>query len=224
MGVGEIDPMDLTLTEEIVMLSLEEERGTHVPMVPNALGLALAGALLCDFERLGAVCIEDETVCRTLESRPVPAFLAPFLEDVQGRESIRHWIARFFEQRKNLEKAGLENLVAKGVLDHRERRFLKVFHFDRYPASHHEERQEARERLHRVLADGNGDVFDTSLFAILCACGLLRDVLGGVDIAPEVADAAVRSHPVARVVKAETEAAVEEILRVQGNPASPFSI
>lgn len=216
--------MELTLTEEIVMLSLEEDRGTHVPMVPHALGFALAGALLCDFERLGAVRIEDETVCRTLDSGPVPAFLAPFLEILQGRESIRHWIAQFSGQQKNLEKAGLDNLVAKGVLEHREKRFLKVFHFDRYPAPHHEERQEARARLQRVLTDGDGDVFDTSLFAILCACGLLRDVLGGADIPEEIAETAVRRHPVARVVKAETEAAVEEMLRVQSNPASPFSI
>ena len=50
----------LALIEEIVLLSLDDETGAHLPLPPFALGLGMAGAVLADLSMAGYLFYGEE--------------------------------------------------------------------------------------------------------------------------------------------------------------------
>ena len=62
----------LTLVEEIELLSLDDKTGAHLPLLPEALGYGLAGAILADLEMAGRIATSGKVVevNRDLEMHP----------------------------------------------------------------------------------------------------------------------------------------------------------
>ena len=145
----------LTFTEEILLLLLDDEDGTFVP-IPNAnLGCAIGGAVLMDL----AFAYRIDTDPKALVVNDATPTGNPMLDGTlakiaaQGSESdTRTWIRVLsVEDAPAIREQALESLVARGIVQVREERVMWAFRTRRYPTIDGNVEQEVKLRIGEVL-------------------------------------------------------------------------
>jgi len=140
----------LTLVEEIVLLSLDDETGAHLPLPPFALGLGMAGAVLADLSMAGRISTDGPQV-KALNADPtgnplLDPWLALIAKESQ-EHSVHYWLSIFANEKKEIESEALAHLIERGILKREDKKILWVLGLRRYPTIHNEERVEVRTRL-----------------------------------------------------------------------------
>ena len=168
----------LSLAEEVVLLSLDDETGRPVGRSGMAPDLALVGALLMDLALAGRV---DTDRDRIWIADPTPtgdavadAALARLAApDAPG--DARGVLPLLAREAGAAREALLERLVAHGLLRREEGRLLWVFAETRFPkAPGHAEAGDARARLRALLLEEQiPDPRDALLLGLARAAGLL---------------------------------------------------
>ncbi len=177
----------LTFTEEILLLLLDDEDGTFVP-IPNAnLGCAIGGAVLMDL----AFAYRIDTDPKALVVNDATPTGNPMLDDTlakiaaQGSESdTRTWIRVLsVEDAPAIREQALESLVARGIVQVREERVMWAFRTRRYPTIDGNVEQEVKLRIGEVLfSDDIPDPRDVALIGLVDACDILDEIFPGKDM------------------------------------------
>ena len=119
----------LALVEEIVLLSLDDTTGAHLPLMPQAIGYGLAGAVLADLEMAGRIATRTKCV-EVLNAAPTGnPLLDPWLQRIAASEkchSIAYWLPTFPDEKREIEKAAPEPLIARVILKHQDTKILWV--------------------------------------------------------------------------------------------------
>ncbi|KIZ16478.1 GOLPH3/VPS74 family protein [Streptomyces natalensis] len=168
--------MSITLAEEIMLLSLDEESGA--PEQRQAAGWAVAGGLLLELVLAGRASVEGKYLKLT-DRTPTGE---PLLDDrmalldawLGGREKRRvtEWLTR---DRRKAGNAAVESLCARGVVVEQEHRALGLFPTRRYPEADGAPEKELRQRLQAVVLDGaDPDERTAGLIALIHAAKLHR--------------------------------------------------
>ncbi|MDX2175840.1 MAG: GPP34 family phosphoprotein [Candidatus Sumerlaeia bacterium] len=170
-----MNAQDLTLPEQLVLLGLEDRKGTLAWRCFPYFDDALAGALLAELDLRGLLDIGPDGRARGREAagEPPAGVLGAVHRMLLGGEPLplRAWISHVATT-PNLLHDLSEELVAKDVLERHEDRFLFLFHRTTYPL--HDSTPE--KQLHaeiRVLADGG---------AVSPRMGALVSLAGAVDL------------------------------------------
>ena len=177
----------LTFTEEILLLLLDDEDGTFVP-IPNAnLGCAIGGAVLMDL----AFAYRIDTDPKALVVNDATPTGNPMLDGTlakiaaQGSESdTRTWIRVLsVEDAPAIREQALESLVARGILQVREERVMWAFRTRRYPTIDGNVEQEVKLRIGEVLfSEDIPDPRDVALIGLVDACDILSEIFPGKDM------------------------------------------
>ena len=177
----------LTFTEEILLLLLDDEDGTFVP-IPNAnLGCAIGGAVLMDL----AFAYRIDTDPKALVVNDATPTGNPMLDDTlakiaaQGSESdTRTWIRVLsVEDAPAIREQALESLVARGIVQVREERVMWAFRTRRYPTIDGNVEQEVKLRIGEVLfSEDIPDPRDVALIGLVDACDILDEIFPGKDM------------------------------------------
>ena len=167
----------LNLAEELLLLALEDERGTIRTSASQSLDYGLAGAVLLSLtvrDRLG---MEGG---KMIVSNPSPTgddVLDDALEKIRESRprSPERWVGNL--GRMKLKDRLLERLVGSGVLRREEHRVLWIIPVDRYPAADAGPEREVRRKV-RAAALGNEDPDPRSaaLLSLIKACDLVDEV------------------------------------------------
>ena len=183
----ELDHAMLTFTEEILLLLLDDEDGTFVP-IPNAnLGCAIGGAVLMDL----AFAYRIDTDPKALVVNDATPTGNPMLDDTlakiaaQGSESdTRTWIRVLsVEDAPAIREQALESLVARGIVQVREERVMWAFRTRRYPTIDGNVEQEVKLRIGEVLfSEDIPDPRDVALIGLVDACDILDEIFPGKDM------------------------------------------
>jgi len=218
----------LALLEEIVLLSLDDTTGAHLPLMPQAIGYGLAGAVLADLEMAGR--IKTATKCvEVLNATPTGnPLLDPWLQRIAASEkchSIAYWLLVLSDEKRDIEKAALEHLIELGILKRQDKKILWVIGLRRYPTIHNEERIEVKTRLSRLIQGEDMPThFDATLISLLRGSYLISEVFG-----PELLDgrsarieAIADADPVGREVAAASREAIEALMLAQSSSTTPF--
>src|SRR5512136_398316 len=115
----------LSLAEELLLLALNDEKGTVSIAASMGLPYGLAGALLIELQEGGLIRIEGKEL--------VPASAGPVKDDLLGEilgtlrssrktRTLGHWVAVFGRTGGKIKKRLLTRLVAKRILTMEERR------------------------------------------------------------------------------------------------------
>lgn len=177
----------ISLSEEIVLLSLDDETGRPVGRGGMAPDLALAGALLMDLALAGRIDTDRDRLL-LLDATPsgqvaadvaLAAVAAPgALADARG---LIHLLARDIAPAR---EALLDRLVARGVLKRVEGRVLWVFADRRYPKADGGAVADARARLRDLLLrEQLPEPRDALLLGLARAAGLLPLIFSGEELA-----------------------------------------
>lgn len=188
----------LTFTEEIVLLALDDKTGAPLPLPVTALGYGLAGAVLADLAVAGKI---DTDTKKLIVLDPTPTgdpLLDPWLAMIVAEKTIHpvaHWLAVLSDRQGEIEQPALDRLIQRGILQRQDKKILWVIGLRRYPTVDGHERTEVRTRLGQlILGDDLPDPRDATLLSLLSGCCLTGNIFEG----PEFA---ARDHRLATLAK-----------------------
>ncbi|MFJ3876417.1 GPP34 family phosphoprotein [Streptomyces sp. NPDC090077] len=161
--------MAITLAEEIVLLSLDDESGSAQQR--QAAGWAVAGAFLLELVLAERVSISGKALTVTDPTSTGEPLLDGRAELIgtwlrgRGRHRASDWLMK--DQAKAVS-AAVERLCERGVIVEEKRKVLGMFPVRRYPESDGAVERELRARLAAVVLDGEEpDIRTTGLIALI---------------------------------------------------------
>ena len=172
----------LTLAEELLLISLDDETGSVLHLPPLALELGLAAALVGELTLEGRIDTDPNRLFVTSKASTGDPILDETLADVvtEGKQhSTEAWLRRIAEEGPVLRERITQRLVSRGVLKSVEKRLLWVFRTRVYPPTSGIEEQEVKSRIMTLL--NNDDIpspRDALLVGLLRATGMFDLLLG----------------------------------------------
>ncbi len=218
----------LTLVEEIVLLSLDDATGAHLPLLPHAIGYGLAGAVLADLEMAGRIATDTKCVKVLNTTLTGNQLLDPWLQRITAEEKchpISYWLGILSDDKRDIEKAVLDHLIERGILKRQDKKILWVIGLRRYPTVHNEERVEVKTRLAGLIqGDALPTHFDATLISLLRGSYLISEVLGSelLDGRSDRVAAIADADPVGREVATASREAIDALMLAQSTTVRPF--
>ncbi len=169
----------LLMSEQVLLLSLDDETGA-VESGVVAQHYGLASAVLMDLVLAGRIATEGENVV-VRDQRPVGEEV---LDDVlrllcaSDVQPLAHWV-RTITGRGEIVEALRNRLIASGILEKVEKKFLWIIKTNRFPMIDGQAEANIRNRIQAILMDSQPpNERETLLLGIIKACGLDRVILG----------------------------------------------
>jgi golgi phosphoprotein 3 len=182
----------LTLAEELLLVALDDERGTLIPLPPFSMEVASAAALLMDLTLMGRI-DTDEQALMVLSTTPTGNVL---LDEVLAQVSAEavprttaEWMNRLATGTVTRDRI-IAALVERGVLQSVEKRLLWVFKTRVYPPTSGLEEREVKSRVMTLLNNTEiPEPRDSLLVGLLRATTLLDELLSRAErhrLAPRI--------------------------------------
>jgi hypothetical protein len=167
--------MELAVHEKLLLLVLDDEKGNSRAAYTE---LVLAGALLVDLVRAGAVEVAGGDLRPgTLRPSGILGDAMAAIEDETRARSLRWWVQHLPGRLKPFVPRLAERLVGAGVLAVEEHKLLGLFARTRLPERDHGPEGEIVQRLQAVLVDGRQPQGDDAVLAALVGATPLLDRL-----------------------------------------------
>lgn len=167
---------ELTIAEQLLLLGLEDRKGTLDWRVFTFFEYALAGALLAELWHRGSVTVDGSgTVTATGEAPGDSGLLGDVHRRIARHEGLKAaaWVATI-SNTPEITKRQAEELVAKRVLAVHHGTILLLFHRDTYPLADQTPEKELLERIRVALTGGEAaDDRLASLLGIAASVGVL---------------------------------------------------
>ena len=181
----------LRFAEEIVLLLLDDSRGSFVPVPEWSLQRALAGAVLMDLALENRIDTDTERLILLDKTPTGDDLLDPTLADIvettetgDTHYDATYWVGFLAEYAHEIRARALDRLVAAGILQRQEDRFLWTFHTRRYPIIDGKAEREVKLRIMGVLfSDEIPGPRDIVIIALADVCGLFRHLLSNDELA-----------------------------------------
>ncbi|MEO3755600.1 GPP34 family phosphoprotein [Streptomyces sp. B6B3] len=147
--------MAVTLAEEIMLLSLDDESGAKEQR--DAAGWAVAGGILLELVLAGRVSVEGRNLAladATPTGEPLLDLRLALLESWLGgheKRRVKDWLTK---DRSPAVDAAVERLCERGVVVERRQKWLGLFPVRRYPEADGAAEAELRQRLRDAVLDG----------------------------------------------------------------------
>ena len=178
---------ELTLVEELALLALDDKTGEELDLPLNALGYALAGAIILDLSLAGCI---DTDLHQLTVINPAPTgdilldvWLSHFQTAPQPR-TVMFWLREMALQQEEIHQAAVDRLIQRGILRREERRLFWVFSLRCYPTLDGTERTEVRTRLSQlILGNDLPTPRDAVLLSLIHGCRLSEHLFAGLDLA-----------------------------------------
>lgn len=170
----------LSLAEEVLLVALDEEKGTTSSWV--SVDPALAGGILVDLLAAGAL-IEagDRLELAPDADTPQESLQAETLTAIRAKgkaEKPKYWVDKLPKELKPIKGRVAEALVARGVLSEARHKALGLIPSTRYPEADPGPEREVRDRLSAALVHGiEPEPRTARLIALLNAVDLVKVVV-----------------------------------------------
>jgi len=167
----------LSLAEELLLLALNDEKGTV--LMAGALGLpyGLGGALLIELVDAGLLRIEGKALVAAPSGSVRDEILDGILSEVRSAKrtrDIKHWVSKVGRLGGKIRAKLADRLVAKGILKEEQRRLLLIFPTTRYPQVNPMPEYSVRERIRAALRSMTPpDERTAALISLVHACDLV---------------------------------------------------
>ena len=183
------DSSSMRLTEELILLMLDEDSG-YLEMVPGwDFACVMAGAVIADLTLQGRVDTDLEALYLIDPTPTGDELLDPTLLDISRAKqtsSTQYWIERNTARSEDIVTITLDRLVAKGVLDYETGGFWtrsrSVSRSRMYPSADGATQVEAKARvLNEILNDEIPEPHDAVLIGLLHTCNGFKLILSEED-------------------------------------------
>lgn len=205
----------LTFAEEILLLSLDDKKGSFLSTVPEqALRTALAGALLMELAVMNRIDTDLKALFVVSPDPTGDPLLDDVLQSIQTGETDQpaaFWLNEIAWKIEDLRDRIVQSLVEKGVLKIEDRKVLWVFPQRRYPLLDDREVKEVRARLRDLLlGDDIPEYRDAVLVGLVHSCGM-ADILFSDQELPQIMPRLTRLAQL-DLIGREVDRAIREIM------------
>ena len=173
--------IDLNLVDKLLLLALDDDKGTFVSE-PFALTYGFAGAILLELSLKERIKIVDKKVVVNNLKRIDDSFLDSYLELIRSSKkerSLKYWVQKFGNKERSIKKEILDKLILKGILAKREQKILWVFNNDKFPTVNSKPENILRKRLYEIIEFNKMPTLDElMLISLIDTCDLNRIVYG----------------------------------------------
>ncbi len=174
-------PSRLNLAEELLLVALDDESGTPLPLPTFSLETALAAAIVMELSLAGRLDSDAESLIVLSATPTGDALLDGVLDRIAGaseRRTTAQWLHVLSAPGGPLVELVTQRLVERGILRVEEKRLLWVFRTRVYPPTSGIEEREVKSRVMTLLNnDAIPDTRDTLLIGLLRASGLFEVLL-----------------------------------------------
>ena len=178
--------MSLTLVEEILLLLLDDEKGTLPPVPQLTLHFVLAGGILMELAINNRIDCDIDTLEIINNDPSGDPILDQYLEKICNepeQKDVKFWINAIADDGAAIVDLGFKRLVERGVLGESEKRFLWVMKTRSYPMIDGTVEREVKLRIMNILySDEIPDQRDVVIFCLMDACDMFRTLLGPVEL------------------------------------------
>jgi len=169
----------LTLFEELMLLTIDEENGSPHPSISENLGLGMSGSLLAELAMRGKVGVRESHRLELMDtSQTGDEIIDEALEQIQLSNQPRkviYWIKYFSDEPKKFWQRLAERLEANGVVKQEEKRLTWVIPYADSPDKNASAKFALKSRIRKsVLADEDLEKHDLALLSMVKACNLLN--------------------------------------------------
>ena len=171
---------NLSLMEELMLLSLHDEKGSQ--MAGQWIGFGLAGAALLELTLMDRLDLEDEkhlvaTGKAASTGDDILDTVLDLVRDSAKPRPVKHWVKAIPKKIKGIHNIIVDRLVDKSILKEEEAKILFIFPIKRYPEKNPGPEKEIRTRIHRAIAGSTAvDTRTAGLIALMGACKLTKHV------------------------------------------------
>ena len=204
--------MKLNLAEELLLLALNDEKGTVLMSASTALPYGLAGALLVELVEASLARIEGKELVAAPRGSARDDLLDEILETIRSSKrtrSLDHWVAKIGRSGGKIREKLLGRLVDKRILRPEEHRLLWVFPTKRYPQIDPRPEYGIRERVRSgIRGTASPDARTAALISLVHASDLTGEIFdkGERREARRRAKEITKSQPVGSAVAHAVEA------------------
>ena len=160
------------LATDLLLLALDDERGTVLPQAAMGLDYGLAGAIVMELALRGRIRLDGDVVSTTRTATD-DALLDDALRTIAATpgKNLSHWVWHLSRDLGGLRQRLLDRLVARGTLEKREKRVLLLFHQKVYPERDARVEHDIRARVDAALLQGaTPDAQTACLIHLAAAC------------------------------------------------------
>lgn len=147
----------LSLMEEILLLSLNQEKGTLTFTASAGIDYCLTGAILMELELLKRIRVNKKTL-EVIDRTPTKNLrLDTALKQIDSSKRTHpphYWVSKLRSTMKHLRKELLEGLVDKALLREEERQVFMFFNKTCYPIRDVRVKKDIQDRIQMVLLRG----------------------------------------------------------------------
>jgi Golgi phosphoprotein 3 len=188
----------LSLAEDVLLLALNDEKGTVLMTASVALPYALAGAIIVELIEAGSVRIDG----KELVAAPRGSARDEILDEILGMirsskrtRSLNHWVGKIGRSGGKIKEKLLARLVDKRILGREEHHLLWVFPTKRYPQIDPRPEYGIRERVRSAI---RGMTLPDERTAALISLIHASDLIGEIFEKGERRDAKRRAKEIAK--------------------------
>ncbi len=170
----------LRFVEEILLLLLRDDDGRFVNVSDLSRKYAIAGGVLMDLALENRIDTDLEHLVLVNDEPVGDDLLDPTLADIAagGQHDTRFWVERTADNADSIRETALNRLVAGGILEALDDRFLWVFRSRRYPLIDGKAEREVKLRIMEVLfSEQIPHPRDVMIICLADACGIFHELL-----------------------------------------------
>lgn len=166
------------LATDLLLLALDDERGTVLSQAAIGLNYGLAGAIVMELALRGRIDVNDDKVS-TIGPVTDDALLDDALRTIATTpgKDLSHWVWHLSRDLGGLRQRLLDRLVARGTLEKRERRVLLLFHQNVYPERDARVEHDIRTRVDDALLHSQSPDAQTACLIHLAAACRITDAI-----------------------------------------------
>lgn len=168
--------MKLNLAEELLLLALNEEKGTVLMAASLGLPYGLAGALLIELSQAGLIRIEGKELIAAPRGTAGDELLDEILETIRSSQrtrSLNHWVGKIGRSGGKIKKKLLARLVEKRIVGQEEHRLFWIFPTTRYPQTDPRPEYAIRAQVRSgILAGHPSQERTAALISLVHACDM----------------------------------------------------
>ncbi len=170
----------LTLSEQLMLLGLNDEKGTVIFTVKTQFPYAISGAILFDLYYKGIISIRDESIIVTKKEQPACKFIE-YAADILIQSGKNHEIntaaAKLADHYDEISSLILDSLVTKGILKKEMHKLLWILKQEVYPTADPAPERMLRDTIRAVILDDKlPNNKELVLISLIGACDLVNEI------------------------------------------------
>lgn len=171
--------MELTLSEKLLLIALDDKKGHFVNM-GTSMQFGLAGAVLMELASLKKIDVREKVVHlidRKLVNSTIINEAISLIAESSKPKKLDRWISKLSSKSEKWKKIILKSLVHKHILIEKQKRFLGIIPYKRYPMVNPTYENKIKSQLRNIITrDAQAEEHELMLIGLIHSCDLSSEL------------------------------------------------